>query len=79
MGTICHMLEDYGSPAHTVPGDNMFTLLQQFLPPPDRMKGKLLHGPIEERRTGGGHQRLSAEAARDNRGRGGLASSASRP
>jgi hypothetical protein len=47
MGTICHMLEDYGSPAHTVPGDNMFTLLQQFLPPPDRMKGKLLHGPIE--------------------------------
>ncbi len=48
MGTICHMLEDYGSPAHTVPGDNMFTLLQQFLPPPDRMKGKLLHGPIED-------------------------------
>ena len=48
MGTICHMLEDYGSPAHTVPGDNMFTLLQQFLPPPDRMKGKLLHGLIED-------------------------------
>jgi len=47
MGTICHMLEDYGCPAHVVPGDNMFTLLQQFLPPPDRMKGKLLHGPIE--------------------------------
>ncbi len=48
MGTICHMLEDYGSPAHTVPGDNMFTMLQQFLPPPDHMKGKLLHGPIED-------------------------------
>ena len=48
MGTICHMLEDYGSPAHTVPGDNMFTLLQQFLPPPDHMKGKLLHGLIED-------------------------------
>ncbi len=47
MGTVCHMLEDYGCPAHTVPGDNMFTLLQQFLPPPDRMKGTLLHGPIE--------------------------------
>jgi len=47
MGTICHMLEDYGSPAHTVPGDNMFTLLQQFLPAPAHMKGKLLHGPIE--------------------------------
>jgi hypothetical protein len=48
MGTICHMLEDYGSPAHTVPGDNMFTMLQQFLPPPEQMKGKLLHGPIED-------------------------------
>ncbi|MEY4485255.1 MAG: hypothetical protein RL693_2707, partial [Verrucomicrobiota bacterium] len=47
MGTICHLLEDYGSPSHTVPGDNMFTLLQQFMPPPDGMKGKLLHGPIE--------------------------------
>jgi hypothetical protein len=47
MGTVCHMLEDYGCPAHVVPGDNMFTLLQQFLPPPERMKGTLLHGPIE--------------------------------
>lgn len=47
MGTICHQLEDYGSPSHTIPGDNMFTLLQQFLPPSDGMKGKLLHGPIE--------------------------------
>ena len=47
MGTVCHMLEDYGCPAHVVPGDNMFTMLQQFLPPPDRMKGTLLHGPIE--------------------------------
>lgn len=47
MGTICHQLEDYGSPSHTIPGDNMFTLLQQFLPPPDSMKGKLLHSPIE--------------------------------
>ena len=25
----------------------MFTLFQQFLPPPDSMKNKLLHGPIE--------------------------------
>jgi hypothetical protein len=47
MGTICHLLEDFGSPAHTIPGDNMFTLFQQFLPPPEAMKGKLLHGPIE--------------------------------
>jgi len=47
MGTMCHQIEDYGSPAHTVPGDNMFTLLQQFLPPTDAMKGQLMHGPIE--------------------------------
>lgn len=47
MGTICHQLEDYGSPSHTVPGDNMFTLLQQFLPPTEVMKDKLMHGPIE--------------------------------
>jgi hypothetical protein len=47
MGTICHQIEDYGSPAHTVPGDNMFTLLQQFLPPSEAMKDQLLHSPIE--------------------------------
>lgn len=47
MGTMCHQIEDYGSPSHTVPGDNMFTLLQQFLPPSDAMKGQLMHGPIE--------------------------------
>lgn len=47
MGTVCHQIEDYGSPSHTVPGDNMFTLLQQFLPPSDAMKGQLMHGPIE--------------------------------
>lgn len=47
MGTICHQIEDYGSPAHTVPGDNMFTLLQQFLPPSEVMKDQLMHGPIE--------------------------------
>jgi hypothetical protein len=47
MGTICHVIEDYGSPAHTIPGDNMFTLLQQFMPPTAKMDGQLLHGPIE--------------------------------
>jgi hypothetical protein len=47
MGTVCHQIEDYGSPAHTVPGDNMFTLMQQFLPPSVAMKGQLMHGPIE--------------------------------
>jgi hypothetical protein len=47
MGTICHQIEDYGSPSHTMPGDNMFTLLQQFLPPTDAMRDILLHGPVE--------------------------------
>lgn len=47
IGTVCHQIEDYGSPSHTVPGDNMFTLLQQFLPPTELMKDQLMHGPIE--------------------------------
>lgn len=47
MGTVCHQIEDYGSPSHTVPGDNMFTLLQQFMPPTEAMKNQLMHGPIE--------------------------------
>ncbi|WP_170266870.1 NPCBM/NEW2 domain-containing protein [Brevifollis gellanilyticus] len=47
MGTICHVLEDFGSPSHTIPGDNQFTLLQQFMPSTTVMEGKLLHGPIE--------------------------------
>lgn len=47
LGTICHVLEDFGSPSHTIPGDNMFTLLQQFMPPSEKMKDQLLHGPIE--------------------------------
>lgn len=46
-GTLCHAIEDWSCPAHAAPGDNMFTLFQQFLPPPDSMKNKLLHGPIE--------------------------------
>lgn len=47
MGTICHIIEDFGSPSHTIPGDNMFTLMQQFMPPSERMQDQLLHGPIE--------------------------------
>lgn len=47
MGTICHQLEDYGSPSHTIPGDNQFTLFQQFMPATEVMKDKLLHGPVE--------------------------------
>lgn len=46
-GTVSHALEDWSCPAHVVPGDNMFTLFQQFLPPPDAMRNKLMHSPIE--------------------------------
>lgn len=46
-GTLAHMLEDWGCPAHAVPGDNMFTLFKQFLPPPDAYRYTPLHGPIE--------------------------------
>ena len=34
-GTLAHLLEDWTCPAHCVPGDNMFTLFKQFLPPPE--------------------------------------------
>jgi len=49
-GTICHALEDWGCPAHSVPDDNMFTLFKQFLPPPDKWEDALLHGPAENGR-----------------------------
>ncbi len=47
MGTLCHIVEDFGSPSHTIPGDNQFTLLQQFMPSSEKMRGTMLHGPIE--------------------------------
>ena len=46
-GTLSHMLEDWGCPAHSVPNDNMFTLFKQFLPPPDAYRYTLLHSPVE--------------------------------
>jgi len=46
-GTLSHALEDWGCPAHVVPGDNMFTLFKQFLPPPASHQHALLHGPVE--------------------------------
>ena len=46
-GTVSHMLEDWGCPAHAVPGDNMFTLFKQFMPPPEDQENTLLHGPVE--------------------------------
>jgi hypothetical protein len=46
-GTVSHMLEDWSCPAHAVPGDNMFTLFKQFLPPPEEHQDTLLHSPLE--------------------------------
>jgi hypothetical protein len=46
-GTICHLIEDYCSPSHVMPGDNMLTLLRQFLPPAEHNKHRLMHGPVE--------------------------------
>ena len=46
-GTLVHALEDWGCPAHVVPGDNMFTLFKQFLPPPPEQRYTLLHSPVE--------------------------------
>lgn len=46
-GTLVHALEDWSCPAHSVPGDNMFTMFKQFLPPPTAWRYPLLHGPVE--------------------------------
>lgn len=46
-GTLAHALEDWSCPAHVVPGDNMFTLFKQFLPPPPAQRYTLLHSPVE--------------------------------
>ena len=50
LGTLCHLVEDYGSPSHVLPGDNQFQLLQQFLPPPAEHGDQLLHGLVENGR-----------------------------
>lgn len=47
LGTLAHALEDWGCPAHSVPGDNMFTLMKQFVPPADEFRFVPLHGPME--------------------------------
>ena len=47
LGTLSHALEDWGCPAHSVPGDNMFTLMKQFLPPTEEYRFVPMHGPIE--------------------------------
>lgn len=46
-GTLVHAIEDWSCPAHAVPGDNMFTLFKQFIPPPEEYRPVPLHSLIE--------------------------------
>lgn len=47
LGTLSHALEDWGAPAHSVPGDNMFTLMKQFMPPTEEYRHVPMHSPME--------------------------------
>lgn len=47
LGTLVHALEDWGCPAHSVPDDNMFTLMKQFVPPTEEYRFVPMHGPME--------------------------------
>lgn len=48
LGTLVHAVEDWGCPAHSVPGDNMFTFTKQLLPPNEHYRHLPMHGPIED-------------------------------
>ena len=47
-GCLLHFLEDSGSPAHTMPGDNQMGLMKDLLPTPEAFQNRPLHGLIEE-------------------------------
>lgn len=47
-GCLLHFLEDSGSPAHTMPGDNMMGLMKDLLPTPEAFQNQPLHSLIEE-------------------------------
>ena len=47
-GCLLHFLEDCGSPAHSIPGDNQHGLMKDLLPVPERFKDRPLHGLIED-------------------------------
>ena len=46
-GCLLHFLEDCGSPAHTMPGDNQHGYMQDLLVVPEEYKNRPLHGLIE--------------------------------
>jgi hypothetical protein len=46
-GCLLHFLEDSGSPAHSLPGDNQLGLLKDLIPTPGEFMARPLHGLIE--------------------------------
>lgn len=46
-GCVLHFIEDCGSPAHTVPGDNQHGMMKDFLEVPEIYRDRPLHSFIE--------------------------------
>ena len=46
-GCLLHFLEDSGSPAHSLPGDNQLGLLKDLIPTPEEFIDRPLHGLVE--------------------------------
>jgi hypothetical protein len=46
-GCVLHFIEDCGSPAHTIPGDNQHGLMKDLLAVPEAYRDRPLHGLIE--------------------------------
>ena len=47
-GCLLHFLEDCGSPAHSIPGDNQHGLMKDLLAVPEAYRDRPLHGLIED-------------------------------
>jgi len=47
-GCLLHFLEDCGSPAHSIPGDNQHGLMKDLLVVPEVYRDRPLHGLIED-------------------------------
>jgi hypothetical protein len=47
-GCLLHFLEDCGSPAHSIPGDNQHGLMKDLIAVPEAFRDRPLHGLIED-------------------------------
>ena len=47
-GCLLHFLEDCGSPAHSIPGDNQHGLMKDLIVVPEKFRDRPLHGLIED-------------------------------